>query len=217
MIHKKLISASLAAAFLAGLAINTAGASELSLSYFMGPKHPMNRAVFTPFAKKLAEVSAGKMTVKQYPGGALNSAPPKQYSILLKGVADIAFALPGYTGKLFPVTNTVTIPGVSSLGAAAADANLSLVSRTESLLVVPATIDEATLQDRLAMTDAAAIFKVGRHMAKIKRVLGTLGRVDDATYVERASGVDGRVLAFTDAPDKAPYFSMVLVTKRNAP
>ncbi|MBT3304900.1 MAG: precorrin-2 C(20)-methyltransferase [Rhodospirillaceae bacterium] len=111
----------------------------------------------------------------------------------------------------------VTIPGVSSLGAAAADANLSLVSRTESLLVVPATIDEATLQDRLAMTDAAAIFKVGRHMAKIKRVLGTLGRVDDATYVERASGVDGRVLAFTDAPDKAPYFSMVLVTKRNAP
>ena len=89
-----------------------ASATELSLSYFMGPKHPMNRAVFTPFAKKLAEVSGGKLTVKQYPGGALNSSPPKQYSILLKGVADIAFALPGYTGNLFPVTNTVTIPGV---------------------------------------------------------------------------------------------------------
>ena len=27
-------------------------------------------------------------------------------------MADIAFALPGYTGNLFPVTNTVTIPGV---------------------------------------------------------------------------------------------------------
>ena len=89
-----------------------ASASELSLSYFMGPKHPMNRAVFTPFAKKLTEVSGGKLTVKQYPGGALNSSPPKQYSILLKGVADIAFALPGYTGNLFPVTNSVTIPGV---------------------------------------------------------------------------------------------------------
>ena len=89
-----------------------AGAAELSLSYFMGPKHPMNRAVFTPFARKLAEVSGGKLTVKQYAGGALNSSPPKQYSILLKGVADIAFALPGYTGNLFPATNTVTIPGV---------------------------------------------------------------------------------------------------------
>ncbi len=108
-------AAAIFVALSAGLTVGLwgpANAAELSLSYFMGPKHPMNRAVFTPFAKKLAEVSGGKLTVKQYPGGALNSSPPKQYSILLKGVADIAFALPGYTGNLFPVTNTVTIPGV---------------------------------------------------------------------------------------------------------
>ncbi len=104
-------AAAIAVALTAGLCA-PAGAAELSLSYFMGPKHPMNRAVFTPFARKLAEVSGGKLTVKQYAGGALNSSPPKQYSILLKGVADIAFALPGYTGNLFPATNTVTIPGV---------------------------------------------------------------------------------------------------------
>lgn len=112
MLQKSIIRSSVAGILLAGLTVQTGLATELSLSYFMGPKHPMNRAVFTPFAKKLAEVSGGKLTVKQYPGGALNSSPPKQYSILLKGVADIAFALPGYTGNLFPVTNTVTIPGV---------------------------------------------------------------------------------------------------------
>lgn len=87
-------------------------ADELSLSYFMGPKHPMNAAVFTPFAERLAEVSGGQLTVKQFPAGALNSAPPKQYSTLLSGVADVAFGLPGYTGELFPVTNTITVPGV---------------------------------------------------------------------------------------------------------
>ena len=114
MLRNKIIAVSLTGAMFAGLGMGAAGAGELSLSYFMGPKHPMNRAVFTPFAKKLAEVSGGKLTVKQYAGGALNSSPPKQYSILLKGVADIAFALPGYTGSLFPVTNTVTIPGVCS-------------------------------------------------------------------------------------------------------
>ncbi len=112
MLQNSIIRSSVAGILLAGLTVQTGLATELSLSYFMGPKHPMNRAVFTPFAKKLAEVSGGKLTVKQYPGGALNSSPPKQYSILLKGVADIAFALPGYTGNLFPVTNTVTIPGV---------------------------------------------------------------------------------------------------------
>lgn len=100
------------AALASMLAGGVASAEELSLSYFMGPKHPMNAAVFTPFAERLAEVSGGELTVKQFPGGALNSAPPKQYSTLLSGIADVAFGLPGYTADLFPVTNTVTVPGV---------------------------------------------------------------------------------------------------------
>jgi TRAP-type C4-dicarboxylate transport system substrate-binding protein len=79
----------------------------------MGPKHPMNKAVFTPFADRLKQMSGGKLTVKQYAGGTLNSAPPKQHSILLEGVADIAFGLPGYTGQLFPVTNTISVPGTA--------------------------------------------------------------------------------------------------------
>jgi TRAP-type C4-dicarboxylate transport system substrate-binding protein len=99
-------------------------AEELSLAYFMGPGHPMNAAVFTPFAESLAEISGGELTVRQYPGGALNSAPPRQYGILLDGVADIVFALPGYTGEVFPMTNAVTMPGVCE----------SAVECTEALL-----------------------------------------------------------------------------------
>jgi len=106
---KKLIGVVLVALLTSAGAIK---ADELSLAYFMGPKHPMNAAVFTPFAEKLAEVSGGQMSVRQFPGGALNSVPPKQYSILLDGVADIVFALPGYTGDVFPMTNVVTLPNV---------------------------------------------------------------------------------------------------------
>ena len=99
----------------AGIAIGTAAAAqELSLAHFMGPKHPMNKAVFTPFAEKLAELSGGSLTVKQFPGGALNSVPPKQYAILLDGVADVVFTLPGYTGDVFPMTNVITLPDVCS-------------------------------------------------------------------------------------------------------
>lgn len=107
----------IAGALAAGLASAIAGsavAEELTLSYFMGPRHPMNGAVFTPFAEKLEEVSGGELTVRQFAGGALNSAPPKQYSILLDGIADIAFGLPGYTAQLFPVTNVITVPNVST-------------------------------------------------------------------------------------------------------
>ena len=91
---------------------STASAGELSLAYFMGPKHPMNAGVMTPFGEKLAELSGGKLTVKQFPGGALNKVPPKQYSILLNGVADIIFTLPGYTADVFPKTNVMGLPGV---------------------------------------------------------------------------------------------------------
>lgn len=114
MFVKKLTKITVAGAIAISALAGSASAAELTLSYFMGPKHPMNKAVFTPFAEKLAEVSGGKLTVKQFAGGALNSSPPKQYSILLKGVADVAFALPGYTAQLFPITNVVTVPGVAN-------------------------------------------------------------------------------------------------------
>jgi TRAP-type transport system periplasmic protein len=101
-----------------------AKAQELSLAYFMGPKHPMNAAVFTPFAEKLAQVSGGAMTVKPFPGGALNSVPPKQYAILLDGVADVVFTLPGYTGDVFPATNVITLPDVCDSATACTEALL---------------------------------------------------------------------------------------------
>jgi TRAP-type C4-dicarboxylate transport system substrate-binding protein len=72
----------------------------------------MNTAVFTPFAEKPAELSRGALTVQQVPGGALNSVPPKQYSILLDRVADIVFKLPGSTGDVFPTSQVVGLPGV---------------------------------------------------------------------------------------------------------
>jgi len=116
-----LTAATIAALTLAG----TASAKDLSLAYFMSPKHPMNKAVFQPFADKLAELSGGELTVQQFPGGALNSVPPKQYAILLDGVADIVFTLPGYTGDVFPMTQVVGLPGVCDSASACTEALLN--------------------------------------------------------------------------------------------
>jgi len=112
MIWEDVMNRLLTLACALGIAASAAQARDLSLSYFMGPKHPMNEAVFTAFGDKLAEVSGGELTVTQFPGGALNSVPPKQYSILLDGVSDIAFHLPGYTQPLFPITTSITTPGI---------------------------------------------------------------------------------------------------------
>jgi precorrin-2/cobalt-factor-2 C20-methyltransferase len=112
----------------------------------------------------------------------------------------------------FPVE---IVPGVSSLGACAAAAQWPLAARSDVLAIVPASLPEADLAGRLAATDAAAIIKVGRHLAKVRAVLERLGLANHARYVEHASLVDERILAVPAADGvDAPYFSMILVHRR---
>jgi precorrin-2/cobalt-factor-2 C20-methyltransferase len=59
--------------------------------------------------------------------------------------------------------------------------------------------------------------KVGRHLQKIKRVIGNLGLTKFSYYVERASLKEQKVLKLADAPEVAPYFSMILVAKGEDP
>jgi precorrin-2/cobalt-factor-2 C20-methyltransferase len=104
------------------------------------------------------------------------------------------------------------VPGVSSLTACAAAAAVPLASRDSTLAVIPATLDEDQIAARLAACDAAAIVKLGRHAAKVRRVLDRLGLLAAATYVEHATLQTERTapLASLD-PDEAPYFSTVIV------
>jgi precorrin-2/cobalt-factor-2 C20-methyltransferase len=106
---------------------------------------------------------------------------------------------------------TQVVPGVSSLAACAAVAGAPLVSRNQVLTVIPGPLDEADLEARLEKSEAAAIMKVGRHLPKIRGVIEKLGRLDRAQYVERATMADQKVMPLADAPDTAPYFSMILV------
>ncbi len=119
--------------------------------------------------------------------------------------------------RLAPTHRVRVIPGVSSLGACAAEAGVPLVSRNQVLTVLPAPLDEETLENRLRDTDAAAIMKVGRHLAKVRRVLRRLGLEAGARYVERATMAEQRVMPLDQVQaDSAPYFSMILVRRPEA-
>ena len=107
------------------------------------------------------------------------------------------------------------VPGVSSLTACAAAARVPLVTGNETLAVIPATLVEPELETRLAPAETAAVVKLGRHLAKVQRVLGRLGRLTGAPYIEHASQSDQRVCAL-DEIREAPYFSMALVSRETA-
>jgi precorrin-2/cobalt-factor-2 C20-methyltransferase len=110
------------------------------------------------------------------------------------------------------------VPGVSSLTACAAAAATPLVSRDDTLAVIPATLDEDQIAARLAASESVAIVKLGRHIAKVRRVLDRLGLLDGAVCIEHATLPTQRVAPFACInPDLAPYFSMVLIaTSRRA-
>ena len=59
--------------------------------------------------------------------------------------------------------------------------------------------------------------KVGRHLPKIREVIDALGLMAQAVYVERASLPEERICALAEAPETAPYFSMILLIKGGDP
>ena len=105
------------------------------------------------------------------------------------------------------------VPGVTSITACAARARMPLAARNERLTVLPGPLDEAELTKRIEGAESVAIMKVGRHLPKIKSVIAALGLTDKAVYVERASLPEEVVLPLAEAREKAPYFSMILLTK----
>ena len=105
------------------------------------------------------------------------------------------------------------VPGVTSVTTCAARAGMPLAARNERLTVLPGTLPESELRARIDGAESVAIMKVGRHLPKIRGVIDALGLIGQAVYVERASLPEEVVCPLVDAPEMAPYFSMILLTK----
>ncbi len=105
------------------------------------------------------------------------------------------------------------VPGVTSVTACAGSAGRPLTARNERLTVLPGPLPEAELRARIDGAESVAIMKVGRHLPKIRGVIAALGLTGSAVYVQRATLPDEVVLPLADAPETAPYFSMILLTK----
>lgn len=157
------------------------------------------------------------------PGGAAYDSGAAEIAAHLEVGRDVAFLCEGdpflfgsfmyLFERLAPRFAVVTVPGVSSPAAASAVAGMPLVSRSETLVLVPATLDEDELTRRLENADAAVVMKVGRHLDKARRALVRAGMAADAVVVVRATHADEHVVALADADDKQPYFSLILARR----
>ena len=107
------------------------------------------------------------------------------------------------------------IPGVSGMSGCWTRAGLPMTHGDDVLVLLPGTLDEDHLVERLRICDAAVILKVGRNFTKIQSALHRAGMTDRAVYVERGTMNGERIVPLTQMQDQtAPYFSMVLVPGR---
>ncbi|MDR3493555.1 MAG: precorrin-2 C(20)-methyltransferase [Ancalomicrobiaceae bacterium] len=109
----------------------------------------------------------------------------------------------------FPVRVT---PGVSGMSGCWSACGLPITWGDDILTVLPGTLPEAELTERLGRTDAAVIMKLGSHFPKVRRALAAAGLTARAVYVERGTMAGEKVMPLAEKSDDcAPYFSLVLV------
>lgn len=106
----------------------------------------------------------------------------------------------------------VVIPGVPAMLAGASQLPRPIAMRDDVLSVVPGTLPDEQLKQRLAAGQAIVVMKVGRNLPRICAALAAIGALERAWYVERASMGEQQVMPLAEAPDeRAPYFSLVLI------
>ncbi|HKU40455.1 MAG TPA: precorrin-2 C(20)-methyltransferase [Polyangiales bacterium] len=104
------------------------------------------------------------------------------------------------------------IPGITSFAGCAASAAVALVSTDRVFSIVPATLPEEELENRLRSVDAAAIIKLGRHFKKVRRVLERLDRLSGALYFEHGTTEREVAMPLRDkTDDKSIYFALILL------
>lgn len=113
---------------------------------------------------------------------------------------------------------TEVVPGISSTMASAAMLGVPITYRNDVLSIMPATLDEETLHDRLAVADAAVIIKLGRHFTKVYAILQELGLLDRALYIERATQINQKIIPIKTVDHaQVPYWALIMIPSQTQP
>ena len=115
-----------------------------------------------------------------------------------------------------PDLEVVIVPGVSSISAGPAAAGIPLADGEERVAVLPATYGVEDLRRILRDFDSIVLMKVASKIPEVIAALEAEGLLDSATYIERASSANQRVIRDLRSlvNDRCVYFSMIFVHKK---
>lgn len=113
-----------------------------------------------------------------------------------------------------PEVEVDTVPGITAMQDLASRSGTVLCEGTESLALLPLTAGLEAFEEALTHFDSVVAYKGGRHVARLREVLATHGRLDDAVFGSALGLPDQQVGPLADAPAEAAYLSTVIVPAR---
>ena len=149
---------------------SVAYADELKLAHFSSIKYHLHVEMFVPLSEQIVEATDGATTIRIYPGGELGAGPAKQYDRVIDGVADIVYALPGYTASQFKKTLLVELPGLVDAG----------VNKTEAIWNNIDMLDEEFQRSKLLglwTTSSASLLMAEKRIESLSDLAGLKIRV----------------------------------------
>ena len=84
----------------------------LTVHHFLSPKAPAHTKLLMPWAKKIEELSKGKIKIEIFPSMSMGGKPNELYKQARNGSADIVWTVAGYTPGVFPRTEVYELPTV---------------------------------------------------------------------------------------------------------
>lgn len=113
--------------------------------------------------------------------------------------------------RRLPAELVEIVPGIPGMVGCWNVVGLPMTWGDDVLTVLPATLSEEELAQRLAGSDAVVVMKLGRNLDKLRRALERAGRLDEAWLVEHGTMEGQRIARLAEFPGKAGYFSIALL------
>lgn len=116
----------------------------------------------------------------------------------------------------FPDVDIESVPGISSVSAAASAMNLSLAEGDERIAVVPVNNDLDRARGALKEFDTVVLMKVGSRLSGVVSLLKELNLIEKALLVSRVGHKDEKVIRDLASlrGKKAGYLSVIIVKRR---
>jgi precorrin-2/cobalt-factor-2 C20-methyltransferase len=182
----------------------TGRAEEVPLHYPMTTEHAFDSPVYVSVLAEFYEDAARKLSAHLDAGrdvALLAEGDPLFYGSFMH----LYIRLRGH----YPVT---LVPGVTGMTGCWSVAGEPMTWGDDTMSVLPGTLPQEGLVERLKATDAAVIMKLGRNFAKVRAAVAEAGLLSRAIYVERGTMADELVMPLAEKIDgKAPYFSLILI------